>query len=836
MPVLRPARRRGRPRRGRRRRRDRSSSVAPKVPRNRLPVGAASACVLNIWGSASTSGRPSPVRRARPLCYSDRARFRRRGGTLAVQDSLAALQEKLANEQRLVQLIDRIHSAKSVDSIFLDIQGDILAFLDADRMTLYAADMDKKELYSRFLALDAVKEIRLPVNESSVAGYVATIRQTVNIADAYDSAELSRINGKLRFDASWDKKTGYRTKQILTMPVLHENRVVGVIQLLNKKKGGRFSKDDELNVARIAKTLGVAFHNQQQMGRSRGTKFDYLLAQGLVTQDDINAAIAAARHRNTDVEAVLMDQYKIPKNDIGTALSQFYRVPFVEFDERVIPPPDLMKDLKLEYLKRNLWLPVRRDRDGTTLVLIDNPQDIQRVDSIHQVMRGHKVQLAVGLRKDIQQFLAVAGGEGTGPRASMSEIISDLGAEASAEKDQDISGVEVDENDSAVIRLANQLIVDAYKARASDIHIEPYGLQKDTMIRLRIDGSCNEYQRVPGAFRRALVARIKIMATLVIAERRKPQDGKIKFKLPDARDIELRVATVPTQGGNEDVVMRILTASEPIPVDKLGMLDRNLRELKAAAEKPYGLILCVGPTGSGKTTTLHSLLGYINKPDRKIWTAEDPVEITQYGLRQVQVQPKIGFTFAQAMRAFLRADPDVIMVGEMRDEETAQTGIEASLTGHLVFSTLHTNSAVETVIRLLDMGLDPFNFADALLGVLAQRLVKRVCADCKEEYHPEKEEFDEMVHAYGTDAFARLGHRYDEAFVLYRSKGCANCAKSGYRGRAAIHELLVATDEMKRLIQTKARVAEMLALARAEGMTTLVQDGVLKSLQGLTDF
>jgi len=756
---------------------------------------------------------------------------------LAAQDSLAALQEKLANEQKLVQLIDRIHSAKSLDSIFLEIQGDILAFLDADRMTLYAADIDKKELYSKFLALDAVKEIRLPVNESSVAGYVATSRQTVNIGDAYDTSELGKINGKLRFDASWDKKTGYRTKQILAMPILHENRVVvGVIQLLNKKKGGRFTKDDELNVARIAKTLGVAFHNQQQMGRSRGTKFDYLLAQGLVTQEDINAAIAGARHKNTDVEAVLMDQYKIPKHEIGAALSQFYRVPFVEFDERVIPPPDLMKDLKLEYLKRNLWLPLRRERDGTTLVLIDNPQDIQRVDSIHQVMRSHKVQLAVALRKDIQQFLGVAGGEGTSPRASMSEILSDLGNEAQAEKDQDISGGEVDENDSAVIRLANQLIVDAYKARASDIHIEPYGSQKDTMIRLRIDGSCNEYQRVPGGFRRALVARVKIMATLDIAERRKPQDGKIKFKLPDGRDIELRVATVPTQGGNEDVVMRILTASEPIPVDKLGMLDRNLREIKTAAEKPYGLILCVGPTGSGKTTTLHSLLGYINKPERKIWTAEDPVEITQYGLRQVQVQPKIGFTFAQAMRAFLRADPDVIMVGEMRDEETAQTGIEASLTGHLVFSTLHTNSAVETVIRLLDMGLDPFNFADALLAVLAQRLVKRICPDCKEEYQPDADEFAELEHAFGgKQETAKFGIEYNDDFVLFRGKGCSNCNGAGYRGRAGIHELLVANDAMKRLISNKARVAEMFTAAKNDGMTTLVQDGILKAIDGLTD-
>ena len=757
---------------------------------------------------------------------------------MAVQESVLVLQERLANEQKLVHLIDRIHSAKTLDTIFIEIQGDILSFLDADRMTLYVVDIEKKELYSKFLALDAVKEIRVPINESSVAGFVATSRQTVNIADAYDTGELAKVSPKLRFDSSWDKKTGYRTTQILGMPILHENRlVVGVVQLLNKKKGGRFTKDDELNVARIAKTLGVAFHNQQQLGAKRGTKFDYLLAQGLMSQDDVNAAIAAARHKNTDVEAVLLDQYRIPKGELGTSLSQFYRVPFVEFNERIIPPPDLIKDLKLEFLKRNLWLPLKRDNDGTTIVLIDNPQDIQRVDSIHQVMRGHKIQLAVGLKKDIQQFLGMAGGEGTGgARASMSDILSDLGAEAQAEKEQDASGSEVDENDSAVIRLANQVIVDAFKARASDIHIEPYGAAKDTMIRLRIDGGCNEYQRVPGAFRRALVARIKIMAMLDIAERRKPQDGKIKFRMPDGRDIELRVATLPTQGGNEDVVMRILSASEPIPIDKLGMLDRNLREMKSAAEKPYGLILCVGPTGSGKTTTLHSVLGYINKPERKIWTAEDPVEITQYGLRQVQVQPKIGFTFAQAMRAFLRADPDVIMVGEMRDEETAETGIEASLTGHLVFSTLHTNSAVETVIRLLDMGLDPFNFADALLAVLAQRLVKRICPECKEEYHPDEDEFAELEHAFGgKEETAKFGIEYSDDFVLFRGKGCGSCNNSGYRGRAGIHELLVANDAMKRLIANKARVTEMVTTAKGDGMTTLVQDGILKALDGLTD-
>jgi type II secretory ATPase GspE/PulE/Tfp pilus assembly ATPase PilB-like protein len=752
---------------------------------------------------------------------------------LAAQD-VQQLQEKLQYEQRLVALVDRIHAAKNIDQILIELYGEILALLDAERMTLYAVDHDKKELYSKQLQLDTVREIRVPISDKSISGFVAVWRQPVNIADAYDKAELQRISPTLSFDSSWDKKTGFRTTQVLCAPILHEGRTtVGVVQLLNKKTGERFTRDDEANVARIAKTLGIAFNNHNQLSAvRRQTKFDYLLSQHKITQEEVNAAVAESRRRLVDVESILIEQYKVPKADVLAALSQFYRVPAMEFDERIIPPPDLVNQLRIEYLKRNFWIPLRRENDGSVLILIDNPQDLQKVDSINQLLKGVKVKFAVALRHDVTTFIKLAAGE-LDSKGNISELLGELRPEDAPEQFQD--GGDVDENDSTIIRLANQIIMDAYRSRSSDIHIEPYGPQKDTVIRFRIDGQCQEYQKIPGAYRRALVARYKIMSSLDIAERRKPQDGKIKFKLPE-REIELRVATLPTAGGNEDIVMRILAASEPLALDKLGMTDRNLRELKAAAEKPYGLILVVGPTGSGKTTTLHSVLGYINRPERKIWTAEDPVEITQYGLRQVQVQPKIGFTFAIAMRAFLRADPDVIMVGEMRDHETAETGIEASLTGHLVFSTLHTNSAVETVIRLLDMGLDPFNFADALLCVLAQRLVRRICVKCKEPYHPDRSEYEEMAHAYGKDEFEKLGQVYDEKFTLYRGKGCADCNKVGYRGRAGIHELLVASDEIKRLIQNKARVSEVLPVVKAEGMTTLVQDGILKSLQGVTDY
>src|SRR4030095_11245860 len=289
-------------------------------------------------------------------------------------------------------------------------------------------------------------------------------------------------------------------------------------------------------------------------------------------------------------------------------------------------------------------------------------------------------------------------------------------------------------------------------------------------------------------------------------------------------------------GGNEDVVMRILAASKPLPLEKMGFSERNITQFKTILEKPYGICLVVGPTGSGKTTTLHSGLGYINNVDMKIWTGEGPVEITQPGLRQVQVHPKIDFTFATAMRAFLRAAPDVIMVGEMRDHETAATGVEASLTGHLVFSTLHTNSAPETITRLLDTDVDPFNFADALLGILAQRLVRTLCKDCRESYAPTQEEFAELMESYGLEHWDRLGGRYTPESRLYRPKGCPKCGGSGYKGRMGLHELLVGSDPIKRMIQRRDPVEQIRKQAMAEGMTTLLQDGLGKVLHGHTDF
>jgi type II secretory ATPase GspE/PulE/Tfp pilus assembly ATPase PilB-like protein len=759
--------------------------------------------------------------------------------------NLQELQQKVEFAENVKRITSQIHAAGNLDQILLDLHKDILSLFDAEDLTLFAFDSEKKEIFSKVPRIDTVEEVRIPITEQSLAGFCAKYLRPVNIADAYNVAELQGVHPSLLHDTSYDKKTGFRTKQVLTYPIVADNKyLMGVLQLLNKKSGSRFTRKDEESVAEIAKALGIAFFNLKKATTKKATtKFDLLVMNGKISQHELDNAVAEARKSiSSDLEGILIEKYKVPKIDIGKSIAQFHKCPYIEYSERTLVDIELLKNLNVDYLKKNHWMPLKRDRTAIE-ILTDDPGDLDRVADIKRTFPGLNIRFAVSLRRDISQFLNSATGGGGGDSGgrkldeNVSDILGELVTEGQTEAMEESSlGGGLDENDSAIVRLANQIIADAYRQNASDIHIEPYGEKRETLVRFRVDGDCFEYMKIPQSYRRAIVSRLKIMASLDIAERRKPQDGKIKFKLSESKEIELRVATIPTAGYNEDVVMRILAASEPLPLDKMGFSDRNLKGIRDIAEKPYGIILCVGPTGSGKTTTLHSVLGFINTPDIKIWTAEDPVEITQYGLRQVQVQPKIDFTFAKAMRAFLRADPDVIMVGEMRDKETAEIGIEASLTGHLVMSTLHTNSAVETVTRLLDMGCDSFSFADAMLGVLAQRLARRVCKDCKEQYVGAKEEYEEIRQGYGSELWDKLGIPQDASFRLARGKGCEACNRSGFKGRVALHELLLGTDNMKRLIQTKAKTEEMVKAAIENGMTTLMQDGIQKCLQGHTTF
>jgi len=751
-------------------------------------------------------------------------------------DKQKILEEQLKYQKRLQSITNRIHAAKDTNDILLELHSDLLGFFDADRLTIYLVDSAKREIYSKIKTGDEINEIRLPINSGSLSGFCAQSGKLLNIQDVYDDDELKSFDPKLKFDKAWDHRTAYRTKQVLVAAITYNRYLLGVVQLINKKGGERFSQADQSSVLDIAKVLGIAIYkNQRTAQKSKPTKFDFLITNNILTDKDLDEAISRARKTKKSVESVLMSDFDVSKENIGKSLSNHFRTRFIQYDDKIPIPEKLIKNLKVRFLRNNGFVPVGQS-DGKVIVTMENPNDLAARDAIGKVIQAKEVEYCVSLREDIYEMIAMFFGvKEQDILASSGSIEEILGQLEVVEEDEDEGLEGMSEDDSAIVQLVNKTVIDAYNRNASDIHVEPRQGKANVVIRLRIDGACQVYQTIPHTYKRAIVSRIKIMSDLDISERRKPQDGKIKFKKFAPLDIELRVATIPTAGQNEDVVMRLLAAGDPIPLEKMGMSQRTYDTLVSLISKPYGIVLAVGPTGSGKTTTLHAILGYINKPETKIWTAEDPVEITQEGLRQVQVQPKIGFGFAAAMRAFLRADPDVIMVGEMRDQETVSTGIEASLTGHLVFSTLHTNSAPETITRLLDMGMDPFNFADALLGVLAQRLVRTLCKDCKEEYHPAREEFDLLVRAYDGD-FDALGFEYTDDFALFKANGCSKCSNTGYRGRTGIHELLEGTDEMKLLIQNKALMEALRVQAFKEGMTSLLQDGIRKVCLGITDF
>jgi len=759
---------------------------------------------------------------------------------------------RLAFFKGLQAITTRIHATHDIDEIIFELSSDLCALFDADRLSIYTVDEAGTALESRVkTGLHAVQSLRLPIDENSIAGFVALNRQPVNVRDVYDAAELSAVSAKLEFRRAVDAATGYRTRQMLAAPIIdpESGTLLGVIQLINNVSGEAFSGVSEEGVLGLAQTLGVAFAKRRQGPAALRSRYDALVADGRITAAELQQATRQARQTKSSTEAVLIEQLGLGPAELGDAASRFYNVPYEPFRQDRVKQMDLLRNIKREYVQQNHWLPLEETNEGVIVLAID-PEQVRASRIAHNVFPKSRLAYRVTTRREfedtVNQFF-----EPALDTSSVSDLLSDLSEE---EQESSVADDVTAAADNELVKLVNKVIIDAWKQGASDIHIEPRPGKEKTLIRFRKDGTLVPYIQVPASYRNPLVTRIKIMCDLDISERRKPQDGKIKFRKYAPLDIELRVATVPTAGGLEDVVMRLLTQGEPIPLDQLGLSAHNLERLRKTVAKPYGMFFVCGPTGSGKTTTLHSILGSINTPETKIWTAEDPVEITQKGLRQVQVNRKAGLDFATMMRAFLRADPDVIMVGEMRDPETVSVGIEASLTGHLVFSTLHTNSAPESVVRLLDMGMDPFNFADALLGVLAQRLAKRLCKQCKEAWHPDDatlaqllDEYCEDMHltpAFRDDPVAargavlaawRAAHADEQGrFTLYRPVGCNECS-AGYKGRVGLHELMLGSDHVKQLIQERARSADLLGVALTEGMRTLRQDGIEKVLAGITD-
>ena len=591
-----------------------------------------------------------------------------------------------------------------------------------------------------------------------------------------------------------------------------------------------------------------------------------LLSLGLVTKLELDEALAQQQvERNVPLGELLVRMGVVTTEDLRIALGRKMGYPLVNVDEF---PLEVAALAKLSYaVATRLQVVPLLLRGGRMVVAIDDP--IRRRPALDEVEFVAQMKIIPVLvhSKALDEVLLAAYekvGADTGRYANKGppgeeldaegedtgKLVETLEREGAVRNRSEASNV-VEQSSNSLVRLINNMIIEAYKEGVSDIHIESYPGAEKIRIRFRKDGLMRTYLELPASYRKPLIARIKVMCGLDISEQRKGQDGKINFaKYSAQHKVELRVATIPTNSGLEDVVMRILASAKPIPMINLGLSDYNLKQLTRAVERPHGLVLCVGPTGSGKTTTLHSALSHINVPERKIWTVEDPIEITQPGLRQVQVNLKADWTFAKVLRSFLRADPDVIMLGEIRDGETAQMAVEASLTGHLVLSTLHTNSAPETVTRLIDMGVDPFNFADSLVAVLAQRLARRLCSECVTSVPATPDQIDELLveymEAFGADeppvsqasvlADWVKRHAKDGRLMHYRCVGCAACDKTRYRGRLGLHELMAVTRDLRHLVQTNASPSALQKVAMQKGMRTLYQDGIDKVLAGLTDF
>ena len=657
---------------------------------------------------------------------------------------------------------------------------------------------------------------------------------------------ISRLTGCL-FEIHSPSKVIDQIEKIVTENNFSDKEKAEISFMLGTVMEEKEHNDLALELYEHVKEIDQQYNNVQQKiksiqdSRAYDSRYGYLLESKIITTTQLQNALGLSKKSKRSVEYVLMEQNRVKKEDISKSLSLFYRCPFIAYDPQAPIPYELLTKLKQSFLIQNSWVPLSWEMaSGVVDVLIDDPGDLTKTDNIFALMKAKKVNYSVGIKEDISKtinmFFDLKGKAGPDPVADSDNgfDMMDLDIDFEEEEEYDVPD-EVDEASSQIVRLVDQILITAYRSNVSDIHIEPSPQTLKAGIRFRIDGVCQDFLQVPIKNARALLSRLKIMGGLDIAERRLPQDGKIKFKRKGIKPFELRMATLPTVGGFEDAVLRVLAEFGALKIGDMGLTDRNQNIIKKVISQPYGLFLAVGPTGSGKTTTLHSALGHINKPGIKIWTAEDPVEITQPGLRQVQCQFKIGLDFARVMRSFLRADPDVIMIGEMRDEETAAIGIEASLTGHLVFSTLHTNSAPETVTRLLDMGLNPLNFSDAFLAVLAQRLARRACNKCRKEYHPSNEEIESIRNVYGEEDFDSHAVKLTPETILYKSGSCEECHGTGYKGRFAIHELMEGTKKIKIMIKGEADTEKLFIQSKKDGMTTLIQDGILKAIEGTTD-
>ena len=728
----------------------------------------------------------------------------------------------VASERLLNEILVHIHEASDLTVAVQTAYPDIVKLLDAERVTIYQRDKQSGEMVSRFKVADKLQEIRVTTSITSISGYCALTRQAINIADVYDAQAMAKIHPGLVFQGSFDRASGFRTKAMLVVPILFNRALLGLVQVINRRSGGAFTEVDAAVADKLAKALAQKMRHELQ---ATSGPYEHLVQEGRISQRDLDEIVIRSVQERQTVSLLLMREKRIGAAEIGASLERFYQMPYMPYDPAIVVPEVLVKGIKESYLRTCGWLPVAGDHKEVT-ILIDDPSDNAKLREILRLVKAQKYHFKIGLPEDMLRFMGQelatvpdgdansAASGSNGAKTSMGEVLA--------------------ENDAAVVQLVNRLLLQAPMDRATDIHIEPTGDAQPTRVRFRVDGSCLLKEEFPHQLHRAVVSRIQVLANLDISMPPKPQDGKLSMH-HEGDSLEFRVATVPTVHGESMVLQRLTPGAKLMKIEELNLTPHNHLMLQKVLAQPQGLFLVVGPAGSGKTTALHALLNQLNTVDRKIWTAENPVEMIQKGLQQVQANPKSGFTFAAALQSVLLCDPDIIMVGEIRDLDTANIGMEASLTGHLVFSTLHSISAPEALTRWMDWGVDKSGFADALLGVMSQRLVRTLCSHCKQPV--------QLTPEIRADLKSLYGERFDEdcaSFLgkegtLFRRGTCKACQGTGFHGRMAIQELLVVSPELKRLISQGARLEQLTDAACRAGMRTLIQDQIIKAFQGYLD-
>ncbi len=566
-----------------------------------------------------------------------------------------------------------------------------------------------------------------------------------------------------------------------------------------------------------------------QLGKHRQPAIDarrlgeILVSQGHCTEDQIAHGLEVQRERGGLIGEILLGSTSVTALQLTAALGLQFGMQVRESIDEEALDVSLVGPVSMSYAKEAGVLPVRHE-DGVLHVALANPLAVDVLDDLRVLYAQARIEPFLVSPEVLNSAVNFAFDR----RARADQVVDDMAKEEGigdiAVELEDAAKDILDEDDEApIIRLVNAVLNQAAKERASDVHIEP--MEKYVLFRFRRDGVLHEVVRSPKRFQASITSRIKIMGNLNIAEKRLPQDGRIRIKVA-GRDIDLRLSTIPTAHG-ERIVMRLLDkTATTLDLTTLGMRDETRNILEELIQRPNGIILCTGPTGSGKTTTLYSALVTINKPDINILTIEDPVEYQLEGIGQMQVQPKIDFTFARGLRATLRQDPDVVLVGEIRDLETAEIAIQASLTGHLVFSTVHTNDAASTFTRMIDMGVEPFLLSSSIIGVLAQRLVRTLCRDCRVPHLATDLELEQL-------GLTRADPRLKDA-TFFATAGCAECGMSGYSGRSGLHELMVPNDETKALVVHKADAGAIKKAAVIGGMKTLLEDGAIKAMTGVT--